>query len=46
MFYSDPQQAAGSPNRQYGSRNKMSNGEDEDEDDKPPGGGHAKVKRR
>ncbi|XP_062284611.1 trimethylguanosine synthase isoform X1 [Scomber scombrus] len=37
----DSQQAAG----QFGSRNKMSNREDDDEDDKPPLGGHAKVKR-
>lgn len=41
------QLAAGSPDREYGSWNKMSNREDEDEDkDKTPGGGHAKVKRR
>lgn len=45
-FDSDSQQAAGSLSRQFGSRNKLSNREDDDEDDKPPGAGHAKVKRR
>lgn len=45
-FDSDSQQAAGSPVGQYGSRNKMSDREDENDDDKPRGGGHAKVKRR
>lgn len=41
------QQGAGSAYREYGSWNKMSDGEDEDEDeDKTPGGGQAKVKRR
>lgn len=43
-FDSDYQQPAGNPERQYGSRNKMS--ERDEDDDKPPGGGHAKVKRR
>ncbi|KAG8014383.1 Trimethylguanosine synthase, partial [Nibea albiflora] len=42
----DSQQATGSTGRQFNSRINMSHkGDDEDEDDKPPGGGHAKVKR-
>lgn len=45
-FGSGSQQAAGSPDRRYGSRNKMSNRKDDDDDDNPPEGGHAKVKRR
>ncbi|GAA6231450.1 trimethylguanosine synthase [Lates japonicus] len=44
--HTDSQQAAGSPDKQHGSRNKMSSREDDnDDDDKPPRGGHAKVKR-
>ncbi|KAI3375417.1 hypothetical protein L3Q82_021907 [Scortum barcoo] len=43
--HTDSQQAAGSHDRQYGSRNEMSNREEDDDDDKPPGGGHVKVKR-
>lgn len=48
MFDSDSQQAAGSPDKQHGSKNKMSSREedDNDDDDKLPRGGHAKVKRR
>lgn len=46
MFCSDSRQVASKPDRQFGSRNKLSNREDEDEDDEPPGGVHAKIKRR
>ncbi|XP_034468582.1 trimethylguanosine synthase [Hippoglossus hippoglossus] len=42
----DSKQVVGSPDQQaHGSRNKMPNREDDDDDDKPPGEGHAKVKR-
>ncbi|XP_067460875.1 trimethylguanosine synthase isoform X2 [Thunnus thynnus] len=41
----DSQRAAGSLGRQFGSRNKMSDRETDDDDDKPPGRRHAKVKR-
>nr|XP_033507275.1 trimethylguanosine synthase isoform X2 [Epinephelus lanceolatus] len=43
--HTDSQQAAGSPDRQHGSRNYMPDREDDDDDDKPPGGGLAKIKR-
>lgn len=47
MICSDSRQIASKPDRQFGSRNKLSNREDEEEeDDEPPGGVHAKMKRR
>lgn len=46
MFLSESRPFSGMPNRQSDSRNKMFNNENEDEDEEPPEGAPAKVKRR
>lgn len=44
-FGTDSQQTAGSSARQHDSHNQKPNREGDEDDDKPPREGHAKVKR-
>ncbi|KAM8850801.1 trimethylguanosine synthase isoform 2-T4 [Spinachia spinachia] len=43
--HTDSQQAAGCPDRRNGPQDKMPGRETDEDEDKPPGGGRAKVKR-